>query len=101
MDRAAGEAIRLGTHPVWSSGGGRAPQADPNRYQPPVQRASFETKRPDEIPFAIGQNVRHAKFGEGVVIDFKGRGLDASVQVRFATSGTKWLALQFAKLTPG
>ena len=43
--------------------------------------------------------MRHAKFGEGVVIDFKGRGLDASVQVRFRTEGTKWLALQYAKLT--
>jgi superfamily I DNA/RNA helicase len=84
----------------WSSGGGRAPQADPNRYQS-TNRAHFETKRPDEIPFQIGQNVVHAKFGEGVVIDFKGRGLDASVQVRFATQGTKWLALQYAKLTPG
>jgi superfamily I DNA/RNA helicase len=84
----------------WSSGGGRAPQADPNRYQS-ATRAHFETRRPDEIPFQIGQNVVHAKFGEGVVIDFKGRGLDASVQVRFATQGTKWLALQYAKLTPG
>ena len=85
---------------TWSAGGGRAPQADPNRYQSAV-RAPFETKRPDEVPFAIGQNVTHAKFGEGVVIDFKGRGLDASVQVRFAAAGTKWLALQYAKLTPG
>jgi superfamily I DNA/RNA helicase len=84
----------------WGSGGGRAPQADPNRYQS-AQRATFETKRPDEVPFSIGQNVVHAKFGEGVVIDFKGRGLDASVQVRFAGAGTKWLALQYAKLTPG
>jgi len=84
----------------WSSGGGRAPQADPNRYQS-ANRTHFETRRPDEIPFQIGQNVVHAKFGEGVVIDFKGRGLDASVQVRFATQGTKWLALQYAKLTAG
>jgi len=84
---------------AWSSGGGRAPQADPNRYQPRTERAGFETQRPDAVPFQIGQNVRHAKFGEGVVIDFKGRGLDASVQVRFRTEGTKWLALQFAKLT--
>jgi DNA helicase-2/ATP-dependent DNA helicase PcrA len=83
----------------WGSGGGRAPQADPNRYQSAV-RAPFETRRPDEIPFSVGQNVVHAKFGEGVVIDFKGRGLDASVQVRFAAAGTKWLALQYAKLTP-
>ena len=82
----------------WSSGGGRAPQADPARYRTAPQRANFE-KRPDEHPFAVGQNVRHAKFGDGVVIDFEGRGLDARVQVRFATDGTKWLALQYAKLT--
>ncbi len=84
----------------WSSGGGRAPQADHNRYPTPPQRAGFETKRPDEHPFAIGQNVRHAKFGEGVVLNFEGRGLDARVQVRFRGEGTKWLALQYAKLTP-
>ena len=84
----------------WSSGGGRAPQADRSRYPTPPQRASFETHRPDEHPFAIGQNVRHAKFGEGVVLDFEGRGLDARVQVRFRAEGTKWLALQYAKLTP-
>jgi DNA helicase-2/ATP-dependent DNA helicase PcrA len=83
----------------WSSGGGRAPQADKDRYRSAGIRAEFETKRPDEHPFAIGQNVRHEKFGEGVVIDFEGRGLDARVQVRFAREGTKWLALQYAKLS--
>jgi len=84
----------------WSSGGGRAPQADRDRYPTPAQRASFERQRPDQHPFAIGQNVRHAKFGEGVVLNFEGRGLDARVQVRFRGEGTKWLALQYAKLTP-
>jgi DNA helicase-2/ATP-dependent DNA helicase PcrA len=83
----------------WSSGGGRAPAPDKDRYPTPVRRESFEKARPDEHPFAIGQNVRHAKFGEGVVINFEGRGLDARVQVRFASDGTKWLALQYAKLT--
>ena len=82
----------------WSAGGGRAPQADADRYRT-VQRATFERQRPDEQPFSIGQNVRHAKFGDGVVINFEGRGLDARVQVRFASEGTKWLALQYAKLT--
>ncbi len=86
-----------GGEPAWGAGGGRAPQADANRYRS-TPRAGFETKRPDEHPFAIGQNVRHDKFGEGVVIDFEGRGLDARVQVRFAREGTKWLALQYAKL---
>jgi DNA helicase-2/ATP-dependent DNA helicase PcrA len=87
-----------GNSGAWSSGGGRAPQADPQRYKN-TPRANFEKKRPDEHPFSVGQNVRHAKFGDGVVIDFEGRGLDARVQVRFATEGTKWLALQYAKLT--
>jgi DNA helicase-2/ATP-dependent DNA helicase PcrA len=85
----------------WNSGGGRAPQADPDRYRNPnANRAQFEMPRPDETPFSIGQNVRHAKFGEGVVLNFEGRGLDARIQVRFAAEGTKWLALQYAKLTP-
>jgi ATP-dependent DNA helicase UvrD/PcrA len=83
---------------AWGAGGGRAPAADPDRYRN-AARAGFEMRRPDEHPFAIGQNVRHAKFGDGVVIDFEGRGLDARVQVRFAAEGTKWLALQYAKLT--
>jgi len=89
---------KRGLSPNWSAGGGRAPQADPGRYRS-AERATFERQRPDEQPFSIGQNVRHAKFGDGVVIDFEGRGLDARVQVRFASEGTKWLALQFAKLT--
>ena len=84
----------------WSTGGGRAPAADPDRYRT-AKRSGFEKRRPDEQPFAVGQNVRHEKFGEGVVIDFEGRGLDARVQVRFATQGTKWLALQYAKLVAG
>ena len=83
---------------AWGAGGGRAPQADPNMYKN-TPRAGFEMQRPDEHPFAIGQNVRHAKFGDGVVINFEGRGLDARVQVRFASEGTKWLALQYAKLS--
>ena len=61
------------------------------------------TQAPQATPPAsqwrIGQSVRHAKFGDGVVINFEGRGLDARVQVRFASQGTKWLALQYAKLT--
>ncbi len=83
----------------WSAGGGRAPQADRDRYVSRPQRAGFELQRPDEHPFAVGQTVHHAKFGEGVVLDFEGRGLDARVQVRFAREGTKWLALQYAKLS--
>ena len=65
---------------------------------PDTSRARFETARPDAYPFGVGQNVQHAKFGEGVVLNFEGRGLDARVQVKFRSDGVKWLALQYAKL---
>lgn len=47
----------------------------------------------------IGQTVMHAKFGEGTVIDYEGSGSDARVQVKFNHVGTKWLMLEYAKLT--
>jgi DNA helicase-2/ATP-dependent DNA helicase PcrA len=46
----------------------------------------------------IGQSVRHAKFGVGVIIDAEGRGADQRVQVNFRDVGVKWLALEYAKL---
>jgi DNA helicase-2/ATP-dependent DNA helicase PcrA len=48
----------------------------------------------------IGQRVFHQKFGEGVVTDTEGSGNDGRVQVNFKRAGSKWLALEYAKLTP-
>jgi DNA helicase II / ATP-dependent DNA helicase PcrA len=60
------------------------------------------TGAPQATPAApgwrIGQSVRHAKFGLGVIIDAEGRGADARVQVNFRDEGVKWLALEYAKL---
>jgi DNA helicase-2/ATP-dependent DNA helicase PcrA len=50
--------------------------------------------------FRIGQTVRHARFGLGVIIDARGGGSDAQLQVNFQDQGVKWLNLEFAKLTP-
>ncbi len=47
----------------------------------------------------IGQRVFHQKFGEGTITGAKGSGADASVQVNFKHAGSKWLALEYAKLT--
>jgi len=47
----------------------------------------------------VGQNVSHPKFGAGVIVNCEGHGADARVQVRFSSCGTKWLALEYAKLT--
>ena len=51
-------------------------------------------------PWRVGQNVTHPKFGAGVIINAEGRGADARVQVNFHRDGSKWLALEFAKLEP-
>ena len=38
--------------------------------------------------------------GIGVIVAAEGRGADGRVQVNFSGSGMKWLALEYAKLTP-
>jgi DNA helicase-2/ATP-dependent DNA helicase PcrA len=47
---------------------------------------------------SLGQQVFHQVFGEGVVINFEGRGANARIQVNFDTDGSKWLVLQYANL---
>ncbi|MCM2319589.1 MAG: DNA helicase II [Pseudomonas sp.] len=51
-----------------------------------------------ETAFALGQQVRHSLFGEGVILNYEGSGAQARVQVNFASEGTKWLMLSYAKL---
>ena len=40
----------------------------------------------------------HQVFGEGVVLNFEGRGASARVEVNFDDEGGKWLVLQYANL---
>ena len=64
----------------------------------PAAPHAFAAQTPDGL--RIGQNVHHAKFGLGVIVSAEGRGTEARVQVNFGTAGMKWLALEYAKLTP-
>ena len=48
--------------------------------------------------FALGQRVRHGKFGEGVVLNLEGDGAHARVHVNFAGAGAKWLVVAYANL---
>jgi DNA helicase-2/ATP-dependent DNA helicase PcrA len=50
--------------------------------------------------FRIGMNVRHARFGLGVIVGSEGAAPDARVQVNFGGAGMKWLALEYARLEP-
>ena len=46
----------------------------------------------------IGENVRHAKFGDGVIVNIEGSGTQARAQINFGRSGMKLLDLGVAKL---
>ena len=76
--------------------GERAAAID-RRHVGGARRARRESR--DAGPaWRIGQSVRHAKFGLGIIIDAEGRGGDSRVQVNFRDAGVKWLALEYAKL---
>ncbi|MBN7797232.1 DNA helicase II [Parahaliea mediterranea] len=47
---------------------------------------------------SLGQRVYHQIFGEGIVLNFEGRGTSARVEVNFDTEGSKWLVVQYANL---
>jgi len=48
--------------------------------------------------FTLGQRVRHAKFGEGTVVNMEGSGEHSRLQVAFPGQGIKWLVAAYAKL---
>ncbi|MGH7334274.1 MAG: ATP-dependent helicase [Candidatus Rokuibacteriota bacterium] len=52
----------------------------------------------DDLPLSVGAHVRHASFGEGLVVGVQREGSDTIVTVRFASVGRKRLSLQYAHL---
>ena len=49
-------------------------------------------------PYKIGQSVRHAKFGDGVVIEYEGNAASLVIKINFGRDGIKSLAMEYAKL---
>jgi ATP-dependent DNA helicase UvrD/PcrA len=68
--------------------------------QPVRSAAGVGAIRANAVPAALklGQQVRHRKFGEGVILNYEGQGSSARVQVNFAHAGTKWLVVSYANL---
>jgi DNA helicase-2/ATP-dependent DNA helicase PcrA len=71
---------------------------DNGRLSQAEQRAALRFDR--GVPWRVGQNVAHARFGEGVIVGIEGSGEDARVQINFGRQGIKWLALSVARLEP-
>lgn len=82
----------------------RDDESDDNSWERSRERkvnAALRTPKPSnsqELGLRVGDDVRHATFGEGVIIDIKGVGDNAEVTIRFVDSGTKHLMLTWAPL---
>lgn len=85
---------RLNSKPVAKSGYGR----DYNELPAVMSKQQSSTQK-NAMPWKVGQQVAHNKFGNGVVVSYEGNANDMRVQVNFGREGLKWLALEFAKLT--
>jgi len=72
-DRVVDAAIRAGTRPI-------------------------EPSDPAAVELRIGDDVEHPAFGDGVVLEVRGRGSDIEATVNFRGVGVKHLSLSFAPL---
>ncbi len=52
----------------------------------------------DDLPYRVGARLRHARWGEGLLVGIERQGEDVLVTVHFASVGRKKLSLQYAHL---
>ena len=71
--------------------------AQPQRQPENGYNETSQTPR-DYHGYTLGENVRHAKFGTGVIIDAINKGESARLTINFGASGIKELDTAFAKL---
>jgi DNA helicase-2/ATP-dependent DNA helicase PcrA len=81
---------------VWGSGGFEATRerkvSDALKPKPVVPSGA------DQIGLRVGDDVRHAKYGDGVILDMKGAGDKTEATVRFPDVGEKVLLLAWAPI---
>jgi DNA helicase-2/ATP-dependent DNA helicase PcrA len=78
-------------------GGGRFGSWHDPGAKAPAPAAPVTRSQPSH-GFRVGQSVRHAKFGDGVIVNLEGSGDDARAQVNFGVHGVKWLLVAVARL---
>ena len=62
----------------------------------PVAAAAAEVD--EDLPFRVGARLRHARWGEGLLVGIQREGEDVIATVHFASVGRKRLSLQYAHL---
>ncbi len=101
IDEVGGSAgLRSRRDRVSTGSAGRLPGASRDRI---VEAAARRAARPtpsgaQHIGLRVGDDVRHAKFGDGVVLDITGTGDHAEARVNFPGVGEKHLLLSWAPL---
>jgi len=93
------EALLKWLTPRTNHGAARASSYAPAHATAPTGAYPQQTQR-DLGGWRIGQSVRHARFGEGIIVSAEGSGSDAKLQINFGSAGMKWLAMSIAKLEP-
>ncbi|HKW95514.1 MAG TPA: 3'-5' exonuclease, partial [Methylomirabilota bacterium] len=70
------------------------------RRPEPVAAATPAAAQPvdDDFPFRLGAKLRHARWGEGLLVGMEREGSDVIATVHFASVGRKRLSLQYAHL---
>ena len=71
------------------------------RAAEPVPLPTRGTVEPDadgDFPFRLGARLRHARYGEGLLVGLEREGSEVIATVRFASVGRKRLSLQYAHL---
>ncbi|MEL7022496.1 MAG: DNA helicase II [Pseudomonadota bacterium] len=75
------------------------PRANLQRPMSSPARQSQGNRLIDDTPAVqLGRPVRHAKFGDGVILNCEGQGAHTRVWVNFESAGTKCLMLNYANL---
>jgi len=64
----------------------------------PNNRFNQSQQQFNQTGLTLGQRVNHAKFGEGVIINYEGSGAQSRVEVSFEQVGSKWLVVAYARL---
>jgi ATP-dependent DNA helicase UvrD/PcrA len=73
-------------------------EAPPSWAQDAAAYAAAADTVGEDLPFRVGARVRHARFGEGLVVGIERDGSDYVVTVGFASVGRKRLSVQYAHL---
>ena len=65
---------------------------------PDIGSNQIASKMNRDVGWRVGENVHHPKFGDGVIVNIEGSGMQARAHINFGRNGMKLLDLGIAKL---